>query len=150
VNVADFENIELLLVEDSANDAEMTMRALRKGRLLNKVFWVKDGIEALDFVRCTGAFATRDPLQLPKLVLLDLKMPLLNGIDVLRELKSDPKTSAIPIVIMTSSNQDRDVAESYRLGVNGYVTKPVQLASFMDAVAQIGMYWLLTNQRPIQ
>jgi CheY-like chemotaxis protein len=136
VNVADFENIELLLVEDSANDAEMTMRALRKGRLLNKVFWVKDGIEALDFVRCTGAFATRDPLQLPK--------------HVLRELKSDPKTSAIPIVIMTSSNQDRDVAESYRLGVNGYVTKPVQLASFMDAVAQIGMYWLLTNQRPIQ
>jgi two-component system response regulator len=149
MNIVDFEDIELLLVEDSAYDAEMTIRALTKGRLLNKLYWVKDGTEALDFVRCMGAFATRDPLQLPKLVLLDLKMPLLNGIDVLRELKSDPKTNSIPIVVMTSSNQDRDVAESYRLGVNGYVTKPVQLASFMDAVAQIGMYWLLTNQRPV-
>ncbi|MGD1067230.1 MAG: response regulator [Vulcanimicrobiaceae bacterium] len=145
-----FENVELLLVEDNEHDAEMTMRALKKGRLLNKLFWVRDGVEALDFVHCTGSFASRDPSRLPKLVLLDLKMPRLNGIDVLRELKSHAATSAIPVVIMTSSDRDRDIAESYSLGVNGYVTKPVQLASFMETVAQIGMYWLLTNQSPIQ
>jgi CheY-like chemotaxis protein len=150
MNIVDYDNIELLLVEDSEHDAEMTIRALRRGHLTNKLFWVKDGTEALDFVRCQGAFSGRNPRELPKLVLLDLKMPLLGGIEVLRELKADPKTSDIPIVVMTSSNQDRDVTESYRLGVNGYVTKPVQLAAFMEAVAQIGMYWLQTNQRPLK
>jgi two-component system response regulator len=108
----------------------------------------QDGVEALDFIRCQGAYADRDPKKLPKLILLDLKMPRLDGLDVLRALKSDPKTLAIPIVAMTSSNQQRDVTESYRLGVNGYVTKPVQFASFMEAVANIGMYWLFVNQTP--
>jgi CheY-like chemotaxis protein len=144
----DFENIDLLLVEDNEHDAEMTMRALTKSHLLNKVYWVRDGVEALDFVRCTGSFEGRDPQRALKLMLLDLKMPRLGGIEVLRELKTDPKTIGIPVVVMTSSNQDRDVTESYQLGVNGYVTKPVQVGSFMEAVAEIGMYWLLTNQAP--
>jgi|SRR5580658_1226292 two-component system response regulator len=144
----EFEDIDLLLVEDNEHDAEMTMRALTKAHFLNRVHWVRDGVEALEFVRCTGAYEGRDPQQVLKLMLLDLKMPRLGGIEVLRELKTDPKTIGIPIVVMTSSNQDRDVTESYNLGVNGYVTKPVQVASFMEAVAQIGMYWLLTNQAP--
>lgn len=105
-------------------------------------------MEALEFIRCTGSYALRDPHQVPKLILLDLKMPRLDGLDVLRELKADAKTRSIPIVVMTSSNQDGDVAESYELGANGYVTKPVQFAAFTQAVAQIGMYWLLTNQPP--
>ena len=144
----DFDNIEILLVEDNQNDAEMTMRALRKNNFANRLFWVRDGVEALDFIRCKGVYTKRDRLQFPKLMLLDLKMPRLDGLDVLRELKSDERTRAIPIVAMTSSNQDRDVAESYRLGVNGYVTKPVQFSDFMEAVAKIGMYWLMVNQVP--
>lgn len=144
----DFDNVEVLLVEDNQFDAEMTMRALSKKSFINKVFWVKDGVEALDFIHCTGAYAERNPKQLPKLMLLDLKMPRLDGIDVLRDLKSDQRTRAIPIVAMTSSNQDNDVAESYRLGVNGFVTKPVQFSDFMEVVAKIGMYWLLVNRVP--
>lgn len=146
--MSDFDNVEILLVEDNQHDAEMTMRALKKSNFLNRVHWVRDGVEALEFIRCTGAYADRDPLQFPKLMLLDLKMPRVDGFDVLRELKSDERTRSIPIVAMTSSNQDRDVAESYRLGVNGYVTKPVQFADFMEAVAKIGMYWLMVNQVP--
>jgi two-component system response regulator len=144
----DFDNVEVLLVEDNQFDAEMTMRALTKKSFINKLFWVKDGVEALEFIRCTGAYENRNPNQLPKLMLLDLKMPRLDGIDVLRELKSDERTRAIPIVAMTSSNQDSDVAESYRLGVNGFVTKPVQFADFMEVVAKIGMFWLLVNRVP--
>jgi CheY-like chemotaxis protein len=144
--MSDYDDVEILLVEDNQHDAEMTMRALRKGNFLNKLFWVKDGVEAIDFIRCTGQFESRNPGQPLRLILLDLKMPRLNGHDVLRELKSDERTRNIPIVVMTSSNQDRDVTESYRLGVNGYVTKPVQFGSFMEAVAQIGTYWLRFNQ----
>jgi two-component system, response regulator len=146
--VKDFDNVEILLVEDNPFDAEMTMRALTKKSFINKVYWVKDGVEALEFIRCTGIYETRNANQLPKLMLLDLKMPRLDGIDVLRALKSDERTRSIPIVAMTSSNQDSDVAETYRLGVNGFVTKPVQFADFMDAVAKIGMYWLLVNRVP--
>lgn len=146
--MSDFDNVEILLVEDNQHDAEMTMRALKKSNFLNRLHWVRDGVEALEFIHCTGAYAERDPQQFPKLVLLDLKMPRVDGFDVLRELKSDDRTRSIPIVAMTSSNQDRDVAESYRLGVNGYVTKPVQFADFMEAVAKIGMYWLMVNQVP--
>jgi len=146
----DFENVDILLVEDNANDAEMTLRALKKGGFLNRVLWVKDGVEALDFVNCRGMFAEREPHQALRLILLDLKMPRLDGLDVLRELKSNSRQSSIPVVVMTSSNQERDIAETYRLGVNGYVTKPVQYTEFSEAVAQIGMYWLLVNQSPIQ
>jgi CheY-like chemotaxis protein len=146
--MSDFDDVEILLVEDNHNDAELTMRALRKNNFLNKLFWVKDGVEALDFVRCEGEYEGRNPQELPKLVLLDLKMPRLDGLDVLRELKGDPRTRGIPVVAMTSSNEERDLTESYRLGVNGYVTKPVQFGSFVEAVAQIGMFWLCVNQVP--
>ena len=144
--MTDLDGIEVLLVEDNPHDAEMTMRALRKGNFLNKLHWVKDGVEALDFIRCSEAYAERTPTDNLKLVLLDLKMPRLNGIEVLREIKSDPRTHDIPIVMMTSSHQDRDIVDSDRLGANGFVTKPVQLAAFMETVASIGHYWLLANQ----
>jgi CheY-like chemotaxis protein len=107
---------------------------------------VKDGVEALEFVRCTGAYASRKPIAPIKLVLLDIKMPRMGGLDVLRELKGDDRTHGIPIVMMTSSHQDRDIVDSDRLGANGFVTKPVQLAAFMETVASIGHYWLMANQ----
>ena len=145
-----FNDVEVLLVEDNRNDAEMTIRALDRANFINKLYWVQDGVEALDFIRCSGPFASRDPQQRLKLILLDLKMPRVSGLDVLRELKSSAQTRMIPIVVMSSSDQDSDVAESYRLGVNGYVTKPVQFSSFMESVAQIGMYWLMVNQAAAQ
>jgi CheY-like chemotaxis protein len=144
----DLDGVEVLLVEDNPHDAEMTIRALTKCNFGHKLFWVKDGVEALDFIRCTGAYEGRNPQRHLKLVLLDLKMPRLNGLDVLRELKSDAKSSTIPIVVMTSSNEDRDVLESYELGVNGYVTKPVRYAAFIETVERIGVYWLTLNQSP--
>jgi CheY-like chemotaxis protein len=144
----DFVDVEVLLVEDNQSDAEMTMRALDRANFLNKVYWVHDGVEALDFVRCTGRYETRDFQQRPKLILLDLNLPRLSGLNVLRELKASDQTCTIPIVVMTSSNQEKDVAESYRLGVNGFVTKPVQFASFVESVSRIGMYWLMVNQAP--
>jgi len=144
--VSDLNSIEILLVEDNERDAEMTVRALKKGNFLNKLHWVEDGVEALDFIRCTGRFETRRPANPLKLVLLDLKMPRLDGLDVLRALKSDPETRSIPVVVMTSSNEERDVADSYDLGVNGYVTKPVEFESFMRQVSHIGMFWLVENQ----
>jgi CheY-like chemotaxis protein len=147
-NSLDLNIIEILLVEDNERDAEMTIRALKKGNFLNKLFWVEDGVDALDFIRCTGRFDTRRPANPLKLVLLDLKMPRLDGLDVLRALKADPETRSIPVVVMTSSNEERDVADSYELGVNGYVTKPVEFESFMKQVAHIGMFWLVENQRP--
>jgi CheY-like chemotaxis protein len=146
--VNDYDNVEILLVEDNPLDAEMTIRALRKSSIVSKLYWVKDGVEALDFVRCEGAFADRNAHQVPKLILLDLKMPRIDGLGVLQALKSDDKYTAIPIVAMTSSNQERDVTESYRLGVNGYVTKPVELDEFMQTVANIGAFWLALNQTP--
>jgi two-component system response regulator len=146
--MSSFDNIETLLVEDSPLDAEMTMRALKKGNFLNKLFWVKDGVEALEFLRCECEYASRDPRQLPKLILLDLKMPRLDGLDVLRELKKDERMRAIPVVAMTSSDQERDVTASYRLGASGYVVKPVQFGSFVETVAQIGMFWLCVNRTP--
>ena len=143
-----FDNVEILLAEDNPTDAEMTMRALKKGNIVNKLLWVKDGVDALDFIHCRGIYESRDFHQQPKLILLDLKMPRLEGLDVLRDLKSNERTRSIPIVVMTSSNQDRDVTESYQLGVNGYVTKPVQFGDFMEVVAQIGMFWLILNRSP--
>ena len=142
------ENIDILLVEDNRHDAELTMRALTKSELRNRLHWVEDGVEALDFIRGTGPYHGRDPNQFPKLILLDLKMPRLNGLDVVRELKSDERTRAIPVVVMTSSNQSRDIAESYRLGVNGYVTKPIHFMDLAEAISQIAIFWLRTNQVP--
>ena len=143
-----FDNVEILLVEDNRADAELVMRALKKGNFANKLLWVQDGVEAMEFVNCSAAVTGRDPRQLPRRVLLDLKMPRLNGLDVLREFKGNERTRQMPIVVMTSSNQSRDLAECYRLGVNGYVTKPIEFADLLEAVARIGTYWLLANQVP--
>lgn len=145
--MTDLEQIEILLAEDNPADAEMTLRALRKNNLANRVHWVKDGAEALEFVFRTGAYAER-PNHQPKLVLLDIKMPKVDGIEVLRRLKEDPDTRTIPVVVMTSSNEDRDVIESYRLGVNSYIVKPVAFDAFLETVAKIGLYWVLTNRAP--
>ena len=132
--------VEILLAEDNGEDAEMTIRALKRSNLANRLHWVKDGAEALDYLSGTA--------QLPKLVLLDIKMPKVDGIEVLRRLKDNPATRGIPVVVMTSSNEERDVVESYRLGVNSYIVKPVQFDDFMETVAKIGLYWLLTNRVP--
>jgi two-component system, response regulator len=139
--------MEILLVEDDAGDAEMTLRALRRNNLANRVHWVKDGEEALDYLGCRGAYADRDPA-LPKLVMLDLKMPKVDGIEVLRAIKADSALRAVPVVIMTSSNEERDVVASYQLGANSYIVKPVQFESFLETVAKIGLYWILTNRVP--
>ncbi len=145
--MTDLEKIEILLVEDNAEDAEMTMRALRKKNLANQLHWVKDGAEALDYLFCTGPYAGRDPAHPPKLVLLDIKMPKVDGIEVLRRVKAS-ELKSIPVVVMTSSNEERDVLESYRLGVNSYIVKPVQFEAFLETVASLGLYWVLTNRVP--
>lgn len=141
------EFVEILLVEDSAADAEMTMRSLRRRGLANQLVWVKDGAEALDFIFCSGAHAGRRNGH-PRLVLLDIKMPKVDGIEVLRRVKSDERTRAIPVVIMTSSAEEQDVIESYQLGVNSYLIKPVEFTRFSEVVAQLGMYWAVLNRLP--
>jgi CheY-like chemotaxis protein len=146
VSPALLEQVEILLVEDNPEDAEMTMRALRKRNLANHVHWVKDGEEALDYLFCSGQYAGRDQSR-PKLVLLDIKMPKIDGIEVLRRIKDSP-LKTVPVVVMTSSNEERDVVESYRLGVNSYIVKPVAFDAFLETVSGIGMYWVLTNRVP--
>jgi two-component system response regulator len=143
----DFGAVDILLVEDSDADAEMTTRALRKGGLVNKLVRVRDGVEALEFVFRSGPWSARDSTQ-PKLILLDLKMPRLGGIDVLRRLKSDTRTHAVPVVMLTSSAEEQDIAESYHLGVNSYLVKPVEFAAFVELVARLGMYWAVMNRLP--
>lgn len=143
----DFEAIEILLVEDSDADAELILRALRKGGVVNKVMRLRDGVEALEFVFREGAFEQRGGGQ-PRLVLLDLKMPRLGGIDVLSRLKTDPRTRMIPVVVLTSSAEEQDVAESYRLGVNSYLVKPVDFSSFTGVITKAGLYWAVMNHTP--
>ena len=145
--MTDLQQVEILLVEDNPEDAEMTMRALRKRNLANHLHWVKDGEEALEYLFCTGRYAGRDLRAPPRLVLLDIKMPKVDGIEVLRRVKSS-ELKQVPVVVMTSSNEERDVLESYRLGVNSYIVKPVQFDDFMDTVAKIGLYWVLSNRVP--
>lgn len=142
------DHIEILLVEDNPADAEMTLRALRRNNLANKVHWVKDGEEALEFMFRTGGYADRESGATPKLVLLDIKMPKVDGIEVLRRLKENEETRRVPVVVMTSSNEERDVVDSYRLGVNSYIVKPVQFEAFLETVAKIGLYWVITNRVP--
>ena len=141
-----FEQIEILMAEDNPKDAELTQRALRKHNLGNRLVWVKDGAEALDFLYCRGEYVGRDPARPPKLVLLDLKMPRVDGIEVLRQIKADRRTRLIPVVVMTSSNEESDVTESYRLGANSYIVKPIEFGPFLDVMAKIGLYWVLTNR----
>lgn len=140
--------IEILLVEDNARDAELTLRALRKGNLSNNVVHVTDGEQALDWLFGSAGNPRRTPEGHPKLVLLDLKLPKLDGIEVLRAIRADERTKNLPVVVMTSSHEQRDVIDSYELGVNSYVVKPVDFESFSAAVLALGYYWLLINQVP--
>ena len=139
--------VEILLAEDDPADAEMTLRALRKNNLGNRVHWVKDGAEALEFMFSPPTQEGRAP-GAPKLILLDIKMPKVDGIEVLRRLKEDARTRMVPIVVMSSSNEERDVLETYRLGVNSYIVKPLHFDSFLETVAKIGLYWTATNRAP--
>jgi len=145
--MSDFEQVEILLVEDSARDAELTMRALKKGGLANKLLWVKDGQEALDYLFRQGEFAQRIE-GIPRLVLLDLKMPRVDGMEVLAAVRANEHTRRIPVVIMTSSQEESDVARSYDLGVNSYVVKPVDFHAMTELARQAGYYWLAINRSP--
>jgi len=142
------EEIDILLVEDNPTDAELTMRALKRKNLVNKLVWVKDGAEALDLIFAKGEYSDRNVENLPRLILLDLRMPKVDGLEVLQNIKADERTRKIPVVILTSSKEDRDIVESYKLGVNSYVSKPVEFDEFIDAVSTLGFYWMLINNPP--
>jgi two-component system response regulator len=142
-----FETVDILLVEDDPADAELAMRALRKGNLANHVTWVKDGAEALEFSFRNGAYSGR-PDRNPRLILLDLKLPKVDGIEVLKRIKADERTRVIPVVMVTSSAEGRDIVESYKLGANSYVVKPVEFEQFSDTVGKAGFYWMLVNRLP--
>jgi two-component system response regulator len=145
--MSSFEQVEILLVEDNPHDAELAMRALKKGGLANNLLWLKDGEQALDYLFRRGDYANRDATS-PRLVLLDLKMPKVDGTEVLRAVKGDPATRRIPVVVMTSSQEESDVARTYDLGANSYVVKPVDFSAVVDVVRQAGYYWLAINQPP--
>src|SRR5260370_6720077 len=136
----------ILLVEDNPNDEELTLRALKKNNILNKVIVVSDGAEALDYLFARGAYASRDPAEMPQLVLLDLNLPKVGGLEVLQSLRADERTKLIPIVILTSSREDRDLIAGYTRGANSYIVKPVDFLQFSEAVPQLGLYWLVLNQ----
>ncbi|MDB5110736.1 MAG: two-component system response regulator [Mucilaginibacter sp.] len=136
--------VEILLVEDNINDAELTIRSLKKVNLSNKLFHVKDGAEALDFIFAKGEFLNQQ-ISRPKLILLDIKMPKVDGIEVLRQIKSNEATKTIPVVIMSSSKEEKDIIASYNFGVNSYVVKPVDFEGFAKAISQLGLYWIITN-----
>ena len=140
--------VEILLVEDSLEDLELTQRALRNANLGNHIHVVRDGAEALDFIFCEADYAERKIEDTPKLILLDLKLPKVDGLEVLERIKGDPRTKLIPVVVLTSSKEQGDVLKSYQLGVNSYIVKPVNFESFTRAVQELGMYWLLINQPP--
>jgi two-component system, response regulator len=143
------QEVEILLVEDNASDAELTLRALKKHRMVNQVQVVTDGEDALDFIFGRGSFTGRKVENAPKVILLDLKLPKVDGMEVLRVIKSDPRTKIIPVVVLTSSHEESDIVESYQLGVNSYIVKPVDYDKFMTSIDQLGFYWLLLNQKPI-
>src|SRR5450759_3978865 len=142
-------SIEILLVEDNPNDVELTLHALKKNNIANSIHVARDGAEALEFLFGTGEFAKRSINRPPKVILLDLKLPKVDGMEVLKRIKSDERTRAIPVVVLTSSREERDIVESYRLGVNSFITKPVDFEQFTEAVRQLGLYWLLLNQPPL-
>lgn len=140
--------VEILLVEDNPNDVELALHALEKNNIANHIEVARDGAEALDFLFGTGIHAERNIQDGPKVILLDLKLPKVDGLEVLEQIRSDPRTKNIPVVMLTSSREERDIAESYNLGVNSYIVKPVDFEQFTEAVRQLGLYWLLLNQPP--
>ncbi len=140
--------VDLLLVEDNPDDVELTLHAFKKINISNPVHVVRDGAEALEFLFCTGAYAHRKIQDSPKVVLLDLKLPKVDGLEVLRCIRADPRTKSMPVVILTASREERDIVSSYELGVNSYIVKPVDFEQFVEATRTLGLYWLLLNQRP--
>jgi len=142
--------IEILLVEDNPNDEELTLYALRKNNITNHIQVVHDGEEALEYLFCIGAYSHRKINEPPKVVLLDLKLPKVDGLEVLEKIKADKRTQTIPVVMLTSSQEERDIVESYQLGVNSYIVKPLDFEQFIDAVRQLGLYWMLFNKTPLQ
>jgi two-component system response regulator len=144
----EMKQVEILLVEDDPHDAELTMRSLKKNNLANHVVVVTDGEEALDFIFARGAFSKRKVEDAPKVVILDLKLPKVDGLDVVRAMKSDSRTRVIPVVVLTSSKEESDIIETYKLGVNSYIVKPVDFDKFVATIRDLGLYWLLLNQPP--
>jgi two-component system response regulator len=143
------ENEDILLVEDSQDDVDLTLHALRRENLANNIGVVRDGEEALDFIFCRGQYAHRSSEQLPRLILLDLKLPKIDGMEVLRQIKGDARTKIVPVVMLTSSREERDLVNSYNLGANSYIQKPVEFDQFRQMVKSLGLYWLVINQRPL-
>lgn len=139
---------KILLIEDSPTDAELTRQALKKGNLANDLVWVKDGAEALEYVSGTGAYTNRDANRLPDLILLDLNMPKVGGLEVLKKLKADARTKKIPVVVITSSQEIKDIDEAYNLGVNSYIVKPIEIDKFITAISKAGLYWMVINKSP--
>jgi two-component system response regulator len=138
----------ILLVEDNPDDEALTLRALNKNNIGNRVVVVRDGVEAIDFLFCTGEYAKRDPHDLPQVILLDLKLPKLDGLEALKRIRADARTSLLPVVILTSSKEERDLLESYKHGANSYIRKPVDFNEFLDAARQLGLYWMVLNEAP--
>ena len=142
------DDVEILLVEDNPDDAELTMLALKKINLLNKVYLVKDGAEALDYIYAEGEYSDRKSKDQPKVILLDLKLPKIDGLEVLKKIKEDDNTNMIPVVVLTSSKEEEDMVKSYRYGVNSYIVKPVEFDKFVKSVSDLGLYWILLNKQP--
>jgi two-component system, response regulator len=140
----------ILLVEDNADDELLTLRALNKNKIANKIEVVRDGAEALDFLFATGSHASRDPRELPQVILLDLKLPKVDGFEVLRQIRANPHTRMLPVVVLTSSKEEQDLIQAYSIGVNSYVHKPVDFNQFVEAIGQLGLYWLVLNEAPPQ
>ena len=138
----------ILIVEDNPDDEELTIRALKKNHIGNRLVVVRDGVEALDFLFCTGVYSNRDPNDLPQTILLDLKLPKVDGLEVLKRIRADERTSLLPVVVLTSSKEEQDVLQSYRNGANSYVRKPVDFNEFLEATRQLGLYWLVINKAP--
>ena len=140
----------ILLVEDNADDEALTLRALNKNKIANRIVVVRDGAEALDFLFATGSYAGRDLTDMPQVILLDLKLPKIDGLEVLRRIRSDSRTHRLPVVVLTSSKEDQDLLQAYSIGVNSYVRKPVDFNQFVEAIGQLGLYWLVLNEVPPQ
>lgn len=142
-------NRYILLIEDNQDDIDLTLRAFKKHRLVNDINVIKDGAEAVEFIFCTGRYASRDIADVPAFILLDLNLPKVNGMEILKQIRDNPKTKCIPVIILTSSKHDQDVINGYSLGVNSYIRKPVDFNKFMEAISQIEAYWLILNEPPI-